>query len=140
MRRRTEGVKDVLPGEAGGWALGSLGAAANTVTVPRRTTWALIVAGPVLGVLSMVSRPAPVAPVRQEQPAAVGQSTGPGGFAELFVSAYLAAGEGTEDSLAPFLPTARDVTLRAAPGAQRAQELAAVKVREVVAAALDMNQ
>ncbi|WP_333734620.1 conjugal transfer protein, partial [Streptomyces sp. IBSBF 3010] len=33
--------------------------------------------------------------------------------------------------LAPFLPTARDVTLRAAPGAQRAQELAAVKVREV---------
>ncbi|WP_333732808.1 hypothetical protein [Streptomyces sp. IBSBF 3010] len=81
-----------------------------------------------------------MAPVRQGQPAAVGQSTGPGGFAELFVSAYLAAGEGTEDSLAPFLPTARDVTLRAAPGAQRAQELAAVKVREVVAAALDMNQ
>lgn len=133
MRRRTEGVEDVLPGEAGGWALGSLGGAANAVAVAvlRRATWVLIVAGPVLGVLSMVSRPAPVAPVapvRQEQPAAVGQSAGPGGFAELFVSAYLAAGEGTEDSLAPFLPTARDVTLRAAPGAQ---ELAAVKVREV---------
>ncbi|MCX0248025.1 conjugal transfer protein, partial [Streptomyces drozdowiczii] len=135
MRRRTEDVElqDVLPGEAGGWALGSLGAAANAVTVLRRTTWALIVAGPVLTVWVLVSRPAPVAPVapvRQEQPA-VGQSAGPGGFAELFVSAYLAAGEGTEDSLAPFLPTARDVTLRAAPGAQRAQELAAVKVREV---------
>ncbi|MEW1892315.1 conjugal transfer protein [Streptomyces sp. NPDC085659] len=135
MRRRTEDVElqDVLPGEAGGWALGSLGAAANAVTVLRRTTWTLIVAGPVLTVWVLVSRPAPVAPVvavRQEQPA-VGQSAGPGGFAELFVSAYLAAGEGTEDSLAPFLPTARDVTLRAAPGAQRAQELAAVKVREV---------
>ncbi|WP_328898561.1 conjugal transfer protein [Streptomyces sp. NBC_00441] len=133
MRRRTKGVEDVLPGEAGGWALGSLGAAANAVTVLRRTTWALIVAGPVLTVWVLVSRPAPVAPVapvRQEQPA-VGQSAGPGGFAELYVSAYLAAGEGTEDLLAPFLPTARDVTLRAAPGAQRAQELAAVKVREV---------
>lgn len=134
MRRRTEAVEDVLPGEAGGWALGSLGAAANAVTVLRRTTWALIVAGPVLGMWALLSRPepvVPVAPVRQEQPAAVGQSAGPGGFAELFVSAYLAAGEGTEGLLAPFLPTARDVTLTAPPGAQRAQELAAVKVRQV---------
>ncbi|MEU2026929.1 conjugal transfer protein [Streptomyces sp. NPDC016469] len=135
MRRRTEDVElqDVLPGEAGGWELGSLGAAANTVTVLRRTAWGLLVAGPVLAVWALLSRPAPAAPVvavRQEQPA-VGQSAGPGGFAELFVSAYLAAGEGTEDSLAPFLPTARDVTLTAAPGAQRAQQLAAVKVRQV---------
>ncbi|MET7344598.1 conjugal transfer protein [Streptomyces sp. NPDC005547] len=137
MRRRTQDaeVQDVLPGEAGGWELGSLGAAANSVTVLRRTLWALLVAGPVLGVWALLSRPvpvAPVAPVRQEQPA-VGESAGPGGFAELFVSAYLTAGEGTEGSLAPFLPTARDVTLTAAPGAQRAQEVAAVKVRQVSA-------
>ncbi|MFB8211123.1 conjugal transfer protein [Streptomyces sp. NPDC056010] len=135
MRRRTEDVEDVLPGEAGGWQMGSLGAAANTVTLLRRTAWGLLVAGPVLAVWALLSRPAPVAPVapvRQEQPA-VGQPAGPGGFAELFVSAYLAAGEGTEESLAPFLPTARDVTLSAAPGAQRAQELAAVKVRQVSA-------
>ncbi|MCX4451713.1 conjugal transfer protein [Streptomyces sp. NBC_01789] len=137
MRRRTQDaeVQDVLPGEAGGWALGSLGAAANTVTVLRRTAWGLMVASPVLSVWVLLSRPAqvaPVAPVRQEQPTA-GQPAGPGGFAELFVNAYLAAGEGTEESLAPFLPTARDVTLTAAPGAQRAQELAAVKVRQVSA-------
>ncbi|ROQ65206.1 conjugative transposon protein TcpC [Streptomyces sp. CEV 2-1] len=135
MRRHTEDVQveDVLPGEAGGWELGSLGAAANTVTVLRRTAWGLMVAGPVLAVWALLSRPAPAAPVtpvRQEQPTA-GQPAGPGGFAELFVSAYLAAGEGSEDSLAPFLPTARDVTLTAAPGAQRAQELAVVRVQEV---------
>ncbi|MFB8085078.1 conjugal transfer protein [Streptomyces sp. NPDC055992] len=137
MRLRTQDaeVQDVLPGEAGGWELGSLGAAANTVTVLRRTAWGLLVASPILSVWVLLSRPAPVAPVapvRQEQ-LATGQPAGPGGFAELFVSAYLAAGEGTEDSLAPFLPTARDVTLTAAPGAQRAQEVAAVKVREVSA-------
>ncbi|MFB8087324.1 conjugal transfer protein [Streptomyces sp. NPDC055992] len=126
-------MEDVLPGEAGGWELGSLGATANTVTVLRRTAWGLMVASPVLAVWALLSRPAqvaPVAPVRQEQPTA-GQPAGPGGFAELFLSAYLAAGEGTEESLAPFLPTARDVTLTAAPGTQRAQEVAAVKVRQV---------
>ncbi|MFI5753128.1 conjugal transfer protein [Streptomyces sp. NPDC051644] len=133
MRRREEHAEDVLPAEAGGWALGSLGAAANAVTVIRRTAWALLVAGPVLAGWALVSRPAvtvPAAPVRQEQPAA-GQPAGPGGFAELFVSAYLSAGEGTEESLAPFLPNAREVSLAADPGVQRAQELAAVRVRLV---------
>ncbi|MFD7619200.1 conjugal transfer protein [Streptomyces sp. NPDC059802] len=133
MKRRKEHAEDVLPAEAGGWSLGSLGAAANTVTVLRRTAWVLLVAGPVLAGWALVSRPAvapAAAPVRQEQPAA-GQSAGPGGFAELFVSAYLAAGEGTEDSLAPFLPNARDVSLTADPGMQRAQEVATVRVRLV---------
>ncbi|MFJ2094762.1 conjugal transfer protein [Streptomyces sp. NPDC087901] len=133
MRRRKEYSEDVLPAEAGGWALGSLGAAANTVTVLRRAAWVLMVAGPVLAVWALVSRPAvtvSAAPVRQEQPVA-GQPAGPVGFAELFVSAYLAAGQGTEDSLAPFLPNARDVSLTADPGVQRAQELAAVRVRLV---------
>lgn len=133
MRRRREYAEDVLPAEAGGWALGSLGAAANTVTVLRRTAWVLMVAGPVLAVWALVSRPAvtvSAAPVRQEQPA-TGQPAGPGGFAELFVSAYLAAGQGTEGSLAPFLPNAREVSLTADPGVQRAQELAAVRVRLV---------
>ncbi|MEV8457574.1 conjugal transfer protein [Streptomyces sp. NPDC052095] len=133
MKRREEHAEDVLPAGAGGWSLGSLGAAANTVTVLRRTAWALLVAGPVLAGWALVSRPAvapAAAPVRQEQPVA-GQSAGPGGFAELFVSAYLAAGAGTEESLAPFLPSARDVSLTADPGVQRAQEVAAVKVRFV---------
>ncbi|MFJ4576859.1 conjugal transfer protein [Streptomyces sp. NPDC088846] len=133
MKRRKERTEDALPAEVGGWALGSLGAAANTVTVIRRTAWVLLVAGPVLAGWALVSRPAvapAAAPVRQEQLEA-GQSAGPGGFAELFVSAYLAAGEGTEESLAPFLPNAREVSLPADPGVQRAQELAAVRVRLV---------
>ncbi|MGW2089117.1 hypothetical protein [Streptomyces sp. NPDC001880] len=133
MKRRKEHAENVLPAEAGGWSLGSLSAAANTVTVLRRTAWALLVAGPVLAGWALVSQPsvtAPAAPVRQEQPTA-GQPTGPGGFAELFVSAYLTAGEGTEALLAPFLPNARDVSLTADPGVQRAQEVAAVRVRLV---------
>ncbi|MEU2674601.1 conjugal transfer protein [Streptomyces sp. NPDC007164] len=134
MKRRKDHAEDVLPAEAGGWSLGSLGAAANTVTVLRRTAWALLVAGPVLAGWALVSRPAAApaaAPVRQEQPAAGQSAAGPGGFAELFVSAYLAAGEGTEEALAPFLPNARDVSLTADPGVQRAQEVAAVRVRLV---------
>ncbi|MET8747270.1 conjugal transfer protein [Streptomyces sp. NPDC004728] len=134
MKRRKEHAQDVLPGEAGGWSLGSLGAAANTVTVLRRTAWALMVAGPVLAGWALVSQPAvtaPAAPIRQEQPAAGQSAAGPGGFAELFVNAYLTAGAGTEELLAPFLPNARDVSLTAEPGVQRAQEVAAVRVQLV---------
>ncbi|MFD7747811.1 conjugal transfer protein [Streptomyces sp. NPDC059698] len=132
MRRRERGREEGLPAEAGGWEVASLGASANAVTVMRRSMWAMLVAGPVLGVWALLASPEVVAPASQ----AVRQSrsgpqevAGPGGFAELFLSAYLTAGEGTEASLAPFLPTARDVVLEAEAGSQSVERLAAVKVR-----------
>ncbi|MEU4181034.1 conjugal transfer protein [Streptomyces sp. NPDC026589] len=133
MRRREERVREErLPAEAGGWSVASLGASANAVTVMRRSMWALLVAGPVLGVWALLSAPAVVVSasqsVRQDR-AGAEEGAGPGGFAELFLSAYLTAGEGTESVLAPFLPTARDVVLEADAGSQTVERLAAVKVR-----------
>ncbi|MEV2262771.1 conjugal transfer protein [Streptomyces anulatus] len=112
--------------------MASLGASANAVTVVRRSMWVMLVAGPVLGVWALLSAPAVVVsasqPVRQDR-AGSEEGAGPGGFAELFLSAYLTAGEGTESTLAPFLPTARDVVLEADAGSQTVERLAAVKVR-----------
>lgn len=121
-----------LPAEAGGWALGSLGAAANTVTVLRRTAWVLLLAGPALGVWAVVSKPAPTAaaPVVAPQRAAADPAVGPGGFSELYVTAYLSAGEGGEAALAPFFPGARAVSLSGAAG-QRVEQAAPVAVRQV---------
>ncbi|MFC9033683.1 conjugal transfer protein [Streptomyces arboris] len=130
MRRRERVREERLPAEAGGWSVASLGASANAVTVMRRSMWAMLVAGPVLGVWALLSAPAVVVPasqpVRQDR---AGSEDGAGGFAELFLSAYLTAGEGTEATLAPFLPTARDVVLDADAGSQTVERLAAVKVR-----------
>ncbi|WP_405185796.1 conjugal transfer protein [Streptomyces anulatus] len=132
MRRRERVREERLPAEAGGWSVASLGASANAVTVMRRSMWAMLVAGPVLGVWALLSAPAVVVsasqPVRQDR-AGSEEGAGPGGFAELFLSAYLTAGEGTESTLAPFLPPARGVVLEADAGSQTVERLAAVKVR-----------
>ncbi|MEV0888536.1 conjugal transfer protein [Streptomyces microflavus] len=132
MKRRERVQEERLPAEAGGWSVASLGASANTVTVIRRLMWAMLVAGPVLGVWALLSPPAVVVPaaqpVRQDR-SGWEEAAGAGGFAELFLSAYLTAGDGTEVLLAPFLPTARDVVLDAEAGSQTVERLAAVKVR-----------
>ncbi|MFE5549828.1 conjugal transfer protein [Streptomyces sp. NPDC056534] len=57
--------------------------------------------------------------------------SGPGRFAELFVSAYLEAGEGTQASLAAFLPGAESLLLSADPASQVVEQVAAVRVRAV---------
>ncbi|MDV5143262.1 conjugal transfer protein [Streptomyces sp. SBC-4] len=124
----------VLPGEAGGWALGSLGAAANAVTVLRRSAWVLLLTGPALGAWSLLAPPDVVVGTtvpERDAAAVVDSSAGPSGFAELFVSAYLEAGEGTEGALTAFLPGAESVVLSADPGSQVVEQAAAVRVRAV---------
>lgn len=125
----------MLPGEVGGWALGSLGAAANAVTVVRRAAWVLLLAGPALGAWALLSQPEVVVsravPERGAVAAADTSASGPGGFAELFVHAYLEAGEGTEGSLEGFLPGAESVVVLAGPGSQVVEQVAAVRVRAV---------
>lgn len=68
--------------------------------------WMLVVAGFVLGAAALAasSRASLSDPVR---PAA--DSSGAEGFAELYVSAFLQAGEGTEEDLRPFLPDDLDL-------------------------------
>ncbi|MFF2779453.1 conjugal transfer protein [Streptomyces sp. NPDC058052] len=125
-----------MPAEAGGWELGSLGASANAVTVLRRSAWVLLLAGPVLGAWALLAGPEVVrAEVASERPAAVAvDSSGPGGFAELFVTAYLEAEEGqTGDAVAAFMPGAGPATLSGGGGGQVVEQAAAVRVRAVSA-------
>ncbi|MFG2774759.1 conjugal transfer protein [Streptomyces sp. NPDC048350] len=94
----------------------------------------LLLAGPALGAWALLAQPdvavGAAAPERTVS-SAVETSAGPSGFAELFVSAYLEAGEGTEASLAAFLPDAESVVLSADPGSQVVEQVAAVRVRAV---------
>ncbi|MFI8930620.1 conjugal transfer protein [Streptomyces sp. NPDC053474] len=122
------------PVEQGGWWTGSsTGAAALAVTAVRRTAWALLVAGPLLGGWALVTQPEasarPQAVVRQ----ASGDQAGPAGFAEMYVAAYLRAGEGSQDELAVFYPGAGDLELAGKPGAVQVGQVAAVRVKEVAA-------
>lgn len=128
--RRPDEV-DLLPAEAGGWALGSLGAAGNAVTVLRRSAWVLLLAGPVLGAWALLAGPQVVrAEVVPDRPAAVAaDSSGPGGFAELFVTAYLEAEEG--ETLAVFLPGAKSAAVSVGSEGQSVEQIAAVRVRAI---------
>ncbi|MFD5110516.1 conjugal transfer protein [Streptomyces cinereoruber] len=136
-REHAQGEEIGLPAEAGGWELGSLGASANAVTVLRRSAWVLLLAGPVLGAWALLAGPKAVrAEAAVERPAAVAvDSSGPGGFAELFVTAYLEAGEGrTGDVLAAFMPGAGPAALAGGGGGgQVVEQAAAVRVRAVSA-------
>ncbi|GGR67637.1 conjugal transfer protein [Streptomyces roseolus] len=125
-----------LPPEAGGWELGSLGASANAVTVLRRSAWVLLLAGPVLGAWALLTGPEVVrAQAAEERPWAVAvDSSGPGGFAELFVTAYLEAEEGRAgDVLAAFMPGAGSAAVSGRGGGQVVEQAAAVRVRAVSA-------
>ncbi|MFI5634702.1 conjugal transfer protein [Streptomyces sp. NPDC051664] len=122
-------------GAQAGWVTVSTGAAANMTAVLRWAAWALLIAGPVVGIAAWL-RPPTAAGAVQQAPAAsvvVRDMAGPAGFAELYVSAYVQAGKGSEASLQPYFPNIRDITLEATPGVQRPEQLAAVQVKEVSA-------
>ncbi|MFG2526371.1 conjugal transfer protein, partial [Streptomyces sp. NPDC048527] len=88
-------------------------------------------AGPVLGGWALVSQPsadAHPAPVVQSSS---GDVAGPGGFAEMYVAAFLRAGEGSQNELAAFYPRAADLELGGKPDAVQVGQIAAVRVQEV---------
>ncbi|MGW1364743.1 conjugal transfer protein [Streptomyces chartreusis] len=122
-------------GPDGGWATVSSGAAANWTAALRWAAWLLLIAGPLLGLMALVRQPAATAPSAAPAPAAsaagTADSAGPAGFAQLYVAAYVEAGKGTEATLAPYFPPMRGISLEAAAGTQRADRLAAVRVRKV---------
>lgn len=93
--------------DASGWAVMSTGSAALAVTAVRWLAWGLLVAGVVLGGLAWWTRPEQVT-VRPVRSAAEdeGRGVGPGGFAEMFVRAYL-SGAGAEE-LSGYFPGAGD--------------------------------
>ncbi|MEU7075730.1 conjugal transfer protein [Streptomyces narbonensis] len=96
----------------------------------RAGVWALVVSGPVLGTLAFLSSSAPAQGATKPAPAATpASSVGPAGFAELFVSAYLQAGQGTERDLAPYY--SGSVALAVKAGTRTATQSTVIASREV---------
>ncbi len=78
---------------------------AGAARLARIGMWAALLAGPVLGGAALLGGPASSAGAQRPSPSApatAASGTGPAGFAQLYVQAYLAAGNGTENSLAPY--------------------------------------
>lgn len=117
-------------GEVAGWSMSS-GAAADRAALVRWVAWAVIVSGPLLGGLALLSSAVSAgaaAPAVVQQAPAVPAGTGPAGFAELFVSAYLSAGQGDQNALAVFWPGAKQEIFEGTPGARQVTQIAAVRI------------
>ncbi|WP_079149953.1 conjugal transfer protein [Streptomyces agglomeratus] len=96
----------------------------------RAGVWVLVVSGPVLGTLAFLSSSAPAQGADKPVAAATPASpVGPAGFAELFVAAYLQAGQGTERDLAPYY--SGSVALAVKPGTRTATQSTVIASREV---------
>ncbi|MEU1628190.1 conjugal transfer protein [Streptomyces sp. NPDC020096] len=117
-----------------GWATAaSTGAVANWSLILRWAAWFLLVADLVLGALALVApSSAATPPVRVVQRGSDGtESAGPSGFAQLFVAAYVSAGQGSQSALAAFYPGADGVELTGKPGTWHAEQLATVRMSTV---------
>ncbi|MGW2689259.1 conjugal transfer protein [Streptomyces sp. NPDC001414] len=96
----------------------------------RAGVWALVVSGPLLGTLAFLTSSASAQGVSKPAAAATtASSVGPAGFAELFVSAYLQAGQGTERDLAPYY--SGSVALAVKPGTRTVTQSTVIASREV---------
>ncbi|MFB8031742.1 hypothetical protein ACFC5Z_02045 [Streptomyces sp. NPDC056004] len=119
-----------LEEQGGWWTSPSTGSVAVVTGVVRRLAWGLLIAGPVLGGWAIVSQPGADRPAPVVQ-ASSSDVAGPGGFAEMYVAAFLRAGEGSQDELAAFYSGARDLELGGKPDAVQVGQIAAVRVGEI---------
>ncbi|WP_327575447.1 conjugal transfer protein [Streptomyces sp. NBC_00145] len=124
-------VDQELDEQGGWWASPSTGSVAVATNVVRRLAWALLISGPLLGGWAIVSQPAAGAHPAPAVQSSSGDTTGPGGFAEMYVAAFLRAGEGSQGELAAFYPRAEDLELGGKPDAVQVGQIAAVRVTEV---------
>ncbi|GGR82383.1 hypothetical protein GCM10010269_21900 [Streptomyces humidus] len=96
----------------------------------RVGAWALVASGPALGMLAFLSASGPAqGATKPVVAAAPASSVGPAGFAELFVAAYLQAGQGTERDLAPYY--SGSFALAVKPGTREATQSTVLASREV---------
>ncbi|MDH6710927.1 hypothetical protein P3T27_007678 [Kitasatospora sp. MAA19] len=128
-----EEAVDALPedgaAEVGGW---SVAARANSTVLVRWAAWCLLLLGPVLGAAAWYSMPAPASALRQQAPPgqpATG-SQGAAGFAQLFVGAFISAGDGDQARLAAYFPGAAGLRLEGAPGRRSGEQLTVVRLRQ----------
>ncbi|MCX4448388.1 conjugal transfer protein [Streptomyces sp. NPDC087866] len=125
-----EDETDELDEAATGWQQTTVKMAGFTKLVTV-VVWILVVAGPLLAFFAVVvassSRATPVARAGQSQSQA--SATGPAGFAELYVTAYLSAGEGTEEDLLPYY--SEPVSLSNKPNSRHATSVTTVAAEQV---------
>lgn len=120
---------DVDEQQSIGWKTSTAGLAGLT-RLARAGTWALIASGPLIGAIALFGSSAPAQRAAKATPAVKSSaSTGPAGFAQLFVGAYLEAGEGTEQNLAPYY--SGSVALTHPAGTRSALRTQAMDAREV---------
>ncbi|MFF1359616.1 conjugal transfer protein [Streptomyces sp. NPDC058297] len=131
-RHEVVDVADQELDEQGGWWMSpSTGSVAVATNLVRRLAWALLISGPLLGGWAIVSQPAADAHPAPVVQSSSGDTTGPGGFAEMYVAAFLRAGEGSQGELTAFYPRAEDLELGGKPDAVQVGQIAAVRVKEV---------
>ncbi|MGW1616409.1 conjugal transfer protein [Streptomyces sp. NPDC002285] len=112
-----------------GWRTSTAGLSGLT-RLARAGTWALIAAGPLIGAMALFGASAPAQSTTKPVPAVKSSaSTGPAGFAQLFVGAFLEAGEDTEKNLAPYY--SGSVSLTHPAGTRSALRTQAMNAREV---------
>ncbi|MFE5689889.1 conjugal transfer protein [Streptomyces sp. NPDC057651] len=124
-------VDQELEEQGGWWTSPSTGSVAVATNVVRRLAWVLLISGPLLGGWAIVSPPATDTLPAPAVQSSSGDTAGPGGFAEMYVAAFLRAGEGSQGELAAFYPRAEDLELGGKPDAVQVGQVAAVRVREV---------
>lgn len=112
-----------------GWQTSTAGLS-GAARLARIGAWVLIAAGPLLGVAALLGTSAPAQSAPAAAPAAQSVAdTGPSGFAQLYVAAYIEAGQGTENSLSPYF--AGSITLTNQPGTRSTTRTVAVASHEV---------
>ncbi len=94
-------------GERGGRGAPRVLSRPGVVWAATAGLWLLVVAGVLLGAVSLA---ADAAPDPHQRTVIAASSSGAEGFAELYVSAFLQAGEGTEEELRPFYPGDLDLS------------------------------
>lgn len=117
-----------VPAQAAGAARGFRQVARSRRQTQRAAAaalWTLVISGPLLG-LAAFAEHAP-SPHAAAAPAATTDATGAAGVAELFLEAYLAAGQGSEASVRVYYPAFPD--LAQASGQRQAEAVAVLSAR-----------
>ncbi|NGN63191.1 conjugal transfer protein [Streptomyces sp. A7024] len=100
----------------------------------RGLLWTLIITSPLLALAAFAQASnggsSPAAKPAPAKAASSSDGSGAAGFAELFVTAYTAAGRGQESSLVPYYPAAKQLRLTTDPGTVRADQATTVGMRQ----------
>ncbi|MGW4894571.1 conjugal transfer protein [Kitasatospora sp. NPDC004240] len=119
---------DTAGEERTGWQMSTAGLS-GFARLARIGAWVLLASGPVLGVAAFTSSASPQEPKKPAAAVRNPSDTAPSGFAQLFVAAYLEAGQGTESSLSPYY--ADPVILTNPPASRSASRIVAISSTEV---------